>query len=58
MLEKYNDILTVNDVCDILNMGRNSIYDLLQSKEIPNKKIKNKYIIPKDNLIEYLKNCH
>ena len=58
MLERYNDILTVDDMCDILHMGRNSIYNLLQSKEIPNKKIKNKYIIPKDNLIEYLKNCN
>lgn len=57
MLEKYKDVLTVDDICDILHIGRNLAYDLLQAKEIPNKKVRNKYIIPKSNFIKYLENC-
>ena len=57
MLEKYKDVLTVDDICDILHIGRNLAYDLLQAKERPNKKVRNKYIIPKSNFIKYLENC-
>jgi len=29
MLEKYKDVLTVKDVCEILMIGRNTVYELL-----------------------------
>lgn len=56
ILENYNDILTVDDLMKILHIGRNTTYLYLQSGEIPNKKIRNRYIIPKIGLINYLAN--
>lgn len=54
MLENYGDVLTIIDVCDILNIGRNSAYKMLQDGEIPNKQVRRKYIIPKQGVINYL----
>lgn len=54
--DSYGDVLTVDDVCMILHIGKNSAYRLLQSNEIPNRRIKSKYLIPKQGLINYL-NC-
>lgn len=54
MLEKYRDILTINEICEILNIGKNAVYRLLKEDTIRNIKIGRKYIVPKQNLIEYL----
>ena len=36
LFAEYNDILSVADVCEILLIGRNSVYDLLnQGLRIP-----------------------
>ena len=56
VLEKYDDVLTVKDVCDILHYGKNSVYHMLKTQEIPNRQVKRKYIIPKQGLINYLNN--
>jgi UDP-N-acetylenolpyruvoylglucosamine reductase len=34
MLSEYNDILCVNDICEILMIGRNRVYELLASGEL------------------------
>lgn len=56
ILEGYNDVLTVNDLMKILHIGRNTAYTFLQSGEVPNKKVRNRYIIPKLGLENYLRN--
>ena len=55
MLEEYKDVLTIDDVCHILRIGRNKAYQMLKTGEIPNKKKRHKYIIPKQGVIRYLK---
>lgn len=57
MLENYSDVLAVNDLCKILHIGKNVAYRLLQSGEIPNKRINKKYIIPKSGVIAYINTC-
>ena len=58
MLEKYKDVLTVGELCEILHIGRNTAYKLLRSQQIPNKRIGNKkYIIPKKGVKKYLEDC-
>ncbi len=58
MLENYKDVLTVDNLCEILNIGRNTAYKMLQSGEIPNRRIGNKkYVIPKVGVISYLNDC-
>ncbi len=36
MLDDYKDILTVHDLCEIMPIGRNSIYNLLHTNRIKN----------------------
>ena len=54
MLAKYDDVLSIDDVCEILHIGKNTAYKLLGANEIPNRKIRRKYIIPKIGMINYL----
>ena len=55
MLDTYKDVLTVKELCEILHIGRNTAYKMLQSHQIPNKRIYGKkYIIPKIGVISYL----
>ena len=54
MLKNYKDILTVKDLCEILDIGKNTAYRLLKSGEIRSVKIGKVYKIPKDFLIKYL----
>ncbi len=56
MLNKYPDVLTVDDICKILRIGRNSAYKLLQSGKIPSRRLRGKYIVPKAGVIVFLKN--
>ena len=54
MLEKYDDILRIKDLCDILHIGRNTAYKLIKEKKIPSKSVGGKYLIPKAALIKFL----
>ena len=54
MLEGYNDVITVDDLCEILHIGRNKAYLMLQSNQIRNRKIGQRYIIPKISVENYL----
>lgn len=55
MLNQYNDILTVADVCDVLLIGRNRAYELLQKGELHGFQLGRVWKIPKVALEEYLK---
>lgn len=54
MLNKYPDVLTVEDLTEILHIGKNKAYELLEKRVIGYKRIGRKYIIPKVCLIDYL----
>ncbi len=55
MLKNYKDILSVDDLCEILSIGKNTAYRLLKSGEIKAIRIGKVYKIPKESLINYLK---
>ena len=55
MLEEYKDVINVKDLCEILNIGKNTAYKLLKNNDRPNRRLGKKYIIPKFGVIEYLK---
>ena len=57
MLSNYPEILTPKDLIEILNLSRNTIYDMLRNGIIPSYKVGNGKIwrINKDDLIDYLK---
>lgn len=54
MLENYNDVLSVQDLYNILPVGKNSIYKLLNENMIKNIRVGNKILIPKQYLIDFL----
>ncbi len=54
MFKDYPDVLNVAQVCEMLRIGKNSVYKLLSSGEIKSRKIGRKYIIPKVCVIDYI----
>ena len=55
MLEKYADVLTIQELEEALKIGRRLAYTLVRDGTIPSKKIGRIYRIPKAAVIEYLK---
>ena len=56
MLNDYSDILTVEDVQDILGIGKNAVYQLCREHSLECFRINRKWIIPKISLCEYIEN--
>lgn len=54
MFESFKDVLTVNDVCTALQLGKNSVYKLLRSGVLQCIKIGKKYLVPKSFLIDFI----
>ena len=53
LFEKYPDIITINQLMEMLNIGKSSAYNLLQKKSIQHVKVGKKYIIPKTAVIDF-----
>lgn len=55
MLEDYRDVLTVEEACEALRIGYNTLYELLNSGKL--KAFRNGRIwrIPKEAVIEYIR---
>ena len=54
MFEQYPDILTVEEVCEALRMGYNSVYELLNEGKLKAYKNGRVWRIPRDALKEYI----
>jgi len=54
MLEKYNDVITISELCQILNVSKKTAYTLIRSGEIPAKRVKKLYRISKEDIISFL----
>lgn len=55
MLENYEDVFEVKELCEILKIDRRVAYKLLNSGKIPHRRIGRYYKIPKEVVILYLK---
>jgi excisionase family DNA binding protein len=53
-LKDYPDVLTVMQMAEILGIGKNSAYALVQTGTIGHLKIGRKYLIPKRCVVDYL----
>ncbi|MDQ5983014.1 MAG: hypothetical protein RUMPE_00777 [Eubacteriales bacterium SKADARSKE-1] len=56
MFSQYPDVVSINELMDMLKIGKNTAYSLLREEKIKNIKIGKQYRIPKRYIIEYL-NC-
>lgn len=54
MFTNYPDILTPNQLKDLLNIGKNRVYKMLQTGEIESIKIGKQYRIPKRCIKDYI----
>ena len=59
MFDHSEDILTVSDVMELLYVGKNTVYRLLQDGELRAFRIGKAWRIPKSSLEEFIlrKNC-
>ncbi|WP_127484289.1 helix-turn-helix domain-containing protein [Paenibacillus ehimensis] len=54
MFHEYGDILTVDDLMEMLQLGRNSVYRLLKDGHIKSIKMGRIHRIPRDQVIDYI----
>ena len=54
MFSNYDEVLTVSDVAEILYVGRNTVYELLNSGALEGFRIGKTWRIPKVNLERYI----
>ncbi len=54
MLDQYQDILTVFDAAEALHIGKNRVYELLESGLLKGFRIGRVWKIPKEALREYI----
>lgn len=54
MLEEYNDILTVEEACEVLRIGYNAIYALLGSGKLRGYRNGRVWRIPKESVKRFI----
>ena len=54
MLEQYDEILTIGELCGILRIGKNLAYRLLTEKKIRAFRIGKKWKIPKSSVEKFI----
>lgn len=54
MLNQYNDIMSVPDVAEVLSIGKNRVYELLENNTIKGFRIGRVWKIPKAAIQEYI----
>lgn len=55
MFDAYPDILTVEQLCEVLNIGKNTAYKLIKNEDIKSVRIGKVYKIPKKYVKKYIK---
>ncbi len=55
MFNEYSDIVTVEELCEMLRIGRNKAYDLLRSRKIRAFRCGRTWIISKAAVEEFIK---
>ena len=54
MFSNYDDVLTVSDVAEILYVGRNTVYELLNSEELKGFRIGKTWRVTKESLVSFI----
>lgn len=54
MLEGYDDLLTVEEACEALKIGKNALYKLLTTQELKAFRNGRVWRIPKQAVIEFV----
>ena len=54
MFNEYGEILSVEDVMEILGIGKNAAYELFRNGEIKCFRLKYRWKVPKQAIIDYI----
>lgn len=54
IFKDYPDVVTPEDIQNMLHIGRNRVYELLKNNTIKSIRVGKKYIIPKKSVINFL----
>ena len=54
MFDHYSDIVTAEDLCEMLDIGKNAAYQLLASGQLKAFRHKRVWKIPKHAVVEYI----
>ncbi|PIE92122.1 DNA-binding protein [Bacillus fungorum] len=54
MFQRFDDVVTIEDLMEMLDIGRNKAYELLQSGQIKSFKVGKSYRIPKICIQNYV----
>lgn len=54
MLEEYSDILTTEEACEVLRVGHNALYELLNSGKLQAYRNGRVWRIPKESIKTYI----
>ena len=54
MLEAYDDLLTTDEACEALKIGKNALYALLTSRSLKGYRNGRVWRIPKQAIVEYI----
>lgn len=57
MFNEYSDIITVDELCEMLRIGRNKAYELLRSGKIKAFRCGRLWMISKQAVEEFVKSC-
>ena len=55
LISQFGDILTIDDACEILKIGRGQCYGLLRTSRLKAFKMGKTWKIPKEAVIEFIK---
>ena len=54
VFEQYSEILTIDEVADLLLIGRSKVYNMLRTGELPAFRIGEVWKIPKKGIEDYI----
>ena len=54
MFNEYSDVITIDELCEMLRIGRNKAYELLRSGKIKAFRCGRLWIISKDAVVEFV----
>lgn len=54
MFDNYADVMTVDELKEVLRIGRNAAYELIKNGSIKHIRVGKKILIPKQNVIDFL----
>ena len=54
LFESYPDVVNVDEIQQMLRIGKNAVYALLKDGAIKSIKVGKRYVVPKKSVIEFL----